>query len=151
MSEETQALKELLESKLDVIADTNKKLVDVVYGNGHDGLLQRTVRIEETAHQLVEGQARNAAERKEEAALAKEAADESMNESKEFRITISKAVDEIKALVIDHHKDTKLHTPEGLLLRKNVLLYIMLAFLVIHTLLPHDINVWNLITKFFGL
>ncbi len=147
MTEDTKALKELLEAKLDVIADTTSKLVDMVYGNGQDGLFERVIRIEDASIQA-QKEAVKAAEAAKEAVVE---AKQTRTESGSYRVTVTEKLDAIQIAVTEHHADKDLHSPKGILLRRNVIMYFMLAFLILHSLIPPNFSVWKAIEKFFGI
>jgi hypothetical protein len=109
------------------------KLNNAIYGNGRDGLIERTVRIEDGLTNL------------------KESTEKATVESKEFRIVITKELDEIKGLIVTHNTDKSIHTFLGLTLKKDILIGSLLVFLVIHSLIPPNFSIWKVVEKIVSL
>lgn len=112
---------------------TLEKLSNAIYGNGRDGLIERTVRIEDGLVHLEE--------ETRKATL----------ELKDFRVVITKELGEIKSLIIIHNIDKDLHTFQGLVFKKTVLIIILLAFIFLHSLIPSNINLWEIVKKIAGI
>jgi hypothetical protein len=116
------------EGKLDALQTTTEHLEKILLGNGQPGVLDRLVRIEETV-------AKNAENSKENT--------ENINK-------LSKSVSELKESMESHHNNKDLHTYR-VFLRKDIITYVIIGLLVLHSLLPANFSVWTAISKFLGI
>jgi hypothetical protein len=112
---------------VDNITSATDKITSAIYDR--DGLAERTLKIEQAALRL-----------KEEAEAVKE-----------FRAHTTAVLDSIKDSVNSHHCDKSLHSFGGLVLHKNVLTVILVIFLILHSLIPPDLSLFDLIRKLAGL
>lgn len=124
-----------------------ENLNDAIYGNGRDGLIERTVRIEDATTQLKEASIQSVEDRKQIAVDIKNAS----KESKDFRVVITKELGEIKSLIVVHNVNKDLHSFEGLVFKKHILTIILLAFVFLHSLIPDSINLWDILKKIIGI
>lgn len=109
-----------LRAQVGAMHETMSRMESKLFGNGTEGLLAATTRIDERLDRL----------------------EETVDK-------LAKSVSELKDTVAAHVKDN-CHTPQGLLLKKDVLFAIIGIFLVIHSLIPADVNIWEFIRKLFG-
>ncbi len=110
---------ESLESK---IADMHR----ILLGNGQAGITEKTIRLEENydnLEKLIEMQSKQIENLKD-----------SINSLKD---------------ILSQHLNTNTHSIWGLILRKDVFPLILLFFVILQTLIPKDLNIWELIQKIF--
>jgi hypothetical protein len=113
------------------ITKATDKITTILYDK--DGLVVRTARIEDAALQT--------------AAELKRAAEE----DRVFREHTTEMLDKIAASVEAHHNDKTMHTFLGIVGKRDVLTLILVVFLLVHSLIPPDINVFELVKKLVGL
>lgn len=70
--------------------------------------------------------------------------------NKETCSTVKEAVSNVAASIAQHIADQKVHSAKGLLLRRDVATVVILAFLVMHSLVPQDFSVFDAVRKVFG-
>lgn len=63
---------------------------------------------------------------------------------------IKAAIEEIKDSVKAHHDDKELHSLKGLVLKRDVFAWVVLGVLIIHALIPKELDVWELVRKMLG-
>ena len=112
---------------VETIEDATAKITAVIYDQG--GLVERTIKMEQAAERL----------QKEADAVA------------EFRVHTSATLDRIETAVASHHSDTNLHSFVGLVLKRNILGGILLAFIIVHSLIPSGVSLWEILKKLAGL
>jgi len=112
---------------VDTIENATQKITAALYER--DGLVERTLKIEEAAKRL-----------KEEADAVKD-----------FRTHTTEVLDRIEKSVETHHADKELHTVKGLCLKLPIIggLFLFVAF--VHTIIPPTLNLWDLVSKLLGL
>lgn len=106
------------------VATLNKMLM----GNGQPGIVERTARIEETLENVCE----------------------MLGHSKQILFETNKALSSLTDLVKEHHANDEVHSPK-MFLKKEHLAAAVLMFVLLHSILPPDLNVFDLIRKFVGL
>jgi len=121
--EATEKVVGKLEGEIIGIRQELATLNKILLGNGQAGLQERTVRIEENIEQVSEQQKIN---------------------SKSIE-QVSKAIGELRILLELHLKDDKVHTFKGIFLKKEIIGYFILFIIGITSLLPRDVNLWELI------
>lgn len=118
----------------------------ILLGNGQSGLQERLIHSEEVQKQLIENQTIN----------VKAISD--LNETikntnvmlKESTDNLTKSIVELQEIIKDHIKDKSVHSFTGLFLKKDIIIYVALAFLILHSFIPQELNLWNIISKFLG-
>lgn len=118
-----------LEGIIEGVSISLNRIEKDLHGNGQPGAMQRITRIEENLENLAETVKANS---------------ETIN-------TLAQSISELKTISENHNKDEKIHTPKGLIFRKETLLYLILIFLLVHTFIPESVNIWFIISKLIGL
>jgi hypothetical protein len=129
---------------LKVSVEEIKKSVDrmdrFLLGNGGSGILDRTTRIEENVRRM---------EKKLEDEILRACQGSSNNTI--LLKGLGDSLNIMKESFLDHIRDDDLHSVQGLLLHKNVISTLIVFIIVVHILLPPELNVFSLILKFLGL
>jgi DNA-binding FrmR family transcriptional regulator len=120
-----------------VTSSLNKIEKVLLIGNGTPSLVERMTRNEENIERLIE--------------LVDKNSQLSTSHIEELKKDITTNLLEMKLAVQTHCGDANSHTPKGLLLRKDVIFYVVGGFLILHALLPANLNVWELVMKIFGV
>ncbi len=154
--------------RLDNLEKSTNKTIESLYGDGKIGLLERVARIEETIASVytqsknnsdaIEKSAQQATILSEKAVeqsknLVSQVADETVKAIdgiKESVDDLKKSFDSVKESIILHHADKELHTFRGLLLKRDVLVWVIVGFVVIHSILPREFDLWQIIKNIFG-
>jgi hypothetical protein len=118
-----------LEGIIEGVSTSLNRIEKDLHGNGQPGAMQRITRIEENLENLAETVKANI---------------DSIN-------TLAQSISELKIISENHNKDTNLHTPKGLIFRKETLLYLILIFLLVHAFIPESVNVWFILSKLIGI
>lgn len=118
-----------LEGIIEGVSISLNRIEKDLHGNGQPGAMQRITRIEENLENLAETVKANS---------------ETIN-------TLAQSISELKTISENHNKDESLHTPKGLIFRKETLIYLILIFLLVHTFIPESVNIWFIISKLIGL
>jgi len=105
----------------------------LMVGNGVPSMVDRMARVEENLERI--------------AILFTETA----TKSNEDLAQLHKSIEELTDVVSAHVKDEKKHEPISMMMRKDVILYGILIFMVLHTVIPENINLWTVLSKFFGV
>ena len=116
------------------ITEAKDRILSAIYDR--DGLAERTLKIEQAAIRT------------------KEVADTMLGfqtHTTEVIDKIEESTEAIKDSVEAHHKDKSLHTFWGLFLKKEIIIVILLAFIILHELIPPGINLWELLRKLIGV
>jgi hypothetical protein len=116
---------------VDQITEATKKITDAVYDP--DGLIVRTARLEDAAQQI------------------KEKADKVDAATDAFRVHTTAVLDEIKTLVTSHHTDKDLHSFKGIVFHRDILGGLLLVFIIVHSLIPSGVSLWEILKKLAGL
>lgn len=66
-------------------------------------------------------------------------------------LKLSRDVKKLGAATNTHFADDRSHTPKGLLLRKEVLAWLLLFVVGVEALTPPEISVWEIVRKILGL
>jgi len=117
------------EGLLQGLEKTLTRFDKALFGNGQPGVVDRMARIEENIDNLLENSKATGEQIK----------------------SLASSVSELKGIVQGHTNDLKVHSPQGLLLRKEVITYVILGMAFVHTLLPQELSLWELVKKVFGL
>lgn len=132
-----------LEGILEGVQKSIQDFQKLFYGNGQPGALQRLT-IAETD---IETLACDLKEDREEDAKFRA-------EMRESAKRMEKSVSDLADIIKAHIEDKEKHTVKGLFLKKDIIWQIgsgfVLGFLFLHTLLPSQINLGDLILKLVG-
>jgi seryl-tRNA synthetase len=101
----------------------------LLLGNGQPSLIERQARIEENMESTTQ--------------TLKQVA-EKMSELNSTVLALSNCIE-------THIKDSQVHTAKGLLMRKDVIPFLILVAIVLHSIIPDDLTIWSVLSKFFGL
>lgn len=104
------------------------RIDDEIFGNGQPGMADMVIRIDERQKTM----------------------DEKIDKLCETVNTLNETVCATKAAV-DAHVSSSLHTAKGLLWNKDVALWLIAGFLILHSILPPDFTLWDLFKSLFGL
>lgn len=120
-----------VDTKLDNADKERSKLQEAIFGNGKEGLLNRTTRIENKLDNVAV----------------------SVEDISEIKNTVN----EIKDLLEDHVKDKSIHTLGGMLRAiptKQLIFAVgtaVLFWIFLHSIIPDSVVFWDLISKWLGL
>ena len=128
-------------------ASTNKQLDRIeaaILGNGHEGLIARTARIEENLETVAAAAngAKDAAER------ANEKAEISAEDSKVVLHKVELSVARLEATVVNHISTDHLST---LMKKKEFWAAIIIGFIALHIISTYIPNLWDWIAVLLGL
>ncbi len=118
-----------LEGKIDSMISQLAEIHKAVYGNGQAGIESRLTRAEEKFILITEERAK------------------SRQDIEKF----VKSVSELEETLEKHMGNDNIHSVKGLLFRKDIILYIILTFIALHSLIPDTTSLWEIIRKIFGL
>lgn len=159
--------------RLDNVEKSTAKTVESLYGDGKPGILERVGKIEVNVQNVLDqSRSNNAAIEKvlEQAdELATKAVQEASrlvektetkslalirqvtNDNTKIINDIKVAIEEIKDSVTKHQGDKDLHTFRGLFFKRDILVWVVVGFLFLHSLLPQDVDIWEIIRSILGL
>lgn len=115
-----------LKGKVESIESKINDIYRFLLGNGNAGIIERTAKLEENCQDLeniVEHQSKQIGDLKDSIIHIKE--------------------------IISLHVNNNSHSFWGLVLRRDVLSVIIIFFLILNSLIPNDLNIWELIQKLF--
>lgn len=131
-----------LKEKVNSIEKDTSRIWAVVAGNGREGIIERTVRIEE-----------NIKDNSENIKGLKESLDvlvKGVNET-------NRAIGELNRSVCDHIDDKLIHSIPGLIRGASgkIIIGLLIAGLIfnllVQAIVPHNISVWDVLSKWLGL
>jgi|MudIll2142460700_1097286.scaffolds.fasta_scaffold05488_4 hypothetical protein len=117
-----------LEGKIDAMSSQVNEIHKALYGNGQAGIENRLTRAEEKFVHITEER----------------------EKTRQDLEKILKSVSCLKDLIENHVENADMHTVKGLFFRKEVIPYVILFVVAIHSLLPEGLNLWELIKSIFG-
>lgn len=125
-----EEMKDVLNRKFDHL---DKKL----FGNGQPGLVEQTTRNQEQVYELGD---------KLDSVI------DSLNKISCDVAALTKSVADLKTVVETHINDP-IHTPKGQFMKhtKQIAILFMIGFVILHTFLPAEFTIWELLKKLLGV
>ena len=147
-----------IEGRMTGIEKELQTLNRVLIGNGQPGVMERMARAEENidsitmdTKELVGAVGDLAKVQASQAYVVDNLGNQIEAQSEQIR-ELSGSVSTIAEAVGGHCKDSNLHSPKGLLLRKEVIVIFVLAVIVIVGIVSTtQMSVWDMILKYIGL
>lgn len=121
---DTKQLIGKIEGRLDSIEASLSEVRRMLVGNGQAGLLERQARTEENLDEAAKN----------------------IKSVSEYYKGMGKGLKESEL----HAKDKEKHTVRGLFLKRDVLLAVLVVFMLLHSVIPTEITIWSLVSRWLG-
>lgn len=131
-----------LEAKLDSAEKERQKLHNAIFGNGREGIVGRTTRIEGKVDSMKE---------------RVESVMETVSDTNTSVGQLKASIDSLKDMMEDHLRDETKHSAGGMIraIPTKQLVFIagtmVLVWIFLHSVIPDSVVFWDIISKWLGL